>query len=101
MKRTIRGVLQAALFSTLLSLPIIGQTVKRTAFDVTNYIIDASITPASKNLSATADVTFTPTEDARTIAFELNGSLKVETITRLSGASPVVTNPARVVKPPV
>ena len=63
MKRTIRGVLNAALFTTLLSLPIIGQTVKRTTFDVTNYAIDASISPADRMLTATADVTFTPLEE--------------------------------------
>ena len=101
MKRTIRGVLNAALFTTLLSLPIIGQTVKRTTFDVTNYAIDASISPADRMLTATADVTFTPLEEARTIAFELNGSLKVETITRVNGVSTPALNPARVVKPPV
>jgi tetratricopeptide (TPR) repeat protein len=62
-----------------------GQQVKRSAFDVTNYTMDVALQPVENKLNATADVTFTPLEDARTFTFELNGSLKVDTITRLAG----------------
>ncbi|HYJ91971.1 MAG TPA: hypothetical protein VEV84_11725, partial [Pyrinomonadaceae bacterium] len=61
----------------------LGQQVKRTPFDVTNYVIDAALSPVENKLTATADVTFTPLEDTRTVTFELNGSLKVESITRV------------------
>src|SRR4029079_12337590 len=59
---------------------------KRAAFDVTNYTIDATVQPIENKLVATTDVTFTPLEDTRNVIFELNGSLKVDSITRI-GAS--------------
>src|SRR5437868_4792217 len=83
MNRTIRGVLVAAFFTTLLSLPLVAQQVKRTPFDVTNYLIDVAISPSERKLTATVDVSFTPLEDTRSVAFELNGSLKVDSIARL------------------
>ena len=67
-----------------------GQQVKRTAFDVTNYTMDVALSPVENKLTATTDVTFTPLEDARTFTFELNGSLKVDSITRV-GSAPSVT----------
>lgn len=62
-----------------------AQQVKRTPFDVANYQIDASLVPTENKLTATADVTFTPLEDTRTVTFELNGSLKLDSITRVNG----------------
>ncbi|MGH7782614.1 MAG: M1 family aminopeptidase, partial [Candidatus Binatia bacterium] len=75
-----------------LSVPLFAQQVKHTPFDVTNYVIDATLSPNDRKLTATADVTFTPLEDTRTVSFELNGSLKIDTITRLN--TPLAVPPA-------
>ncbi len=66
----------------LLTLPAAAQQIKRTPFDVTNYVIDAALSPAERKLTATVDVTFTSLEDTRAVAFELNGSLKIDSIIR-------------------
>ncbi|MEQ1643080.1 MAG: M1 family aminopeptidase [Pyrinomonadaceae bacterium] len=66
----------------LLVQSVAAQQIKRTPFDVSNYVIDAAISPTERKLTATADVTFTPLEDTRAVAFELNGSLKIDIITR-------------------
>jgi len=80
----------AGLFSTLQA-----QQVKRTDFDVTKYVIDAQLAPEDNQLTATSDVTFTLLEDARNVSFELNGSLKIDTITRINAAaSPITPLPA-------
>lgn len=57
-------------------------TPGRARFDVTNYRIDAELRPAEHLLRATGDVTFTPQDATRTVVFELNGSLKVESVER-------------------
>src|SRR2546423_18130 len=49
-------------------------------FDVTNYRIEAQIIPDQHMLRAGADVTFVPLDATRSVVFELNGSLHVETI---------------------
>lgn len=67
----------AGLFSSVLA-----QQVKRTEFDVQSYTIDAQLAPDDNKLTATTDVTFTLLEDARNVTFELNGSLKLDSITR-------------------
>jgi hypothetical protein len=74
----------------LLALPALAQQVKRSAFDVTNYVMDVSLAPSDKRLNATVDVSFVPLEDTRTVFFELNGSLKVDSVTRGRGT---VTGP--------
>jgi aminopeptidase N len=51
-------------------------------YDVTNYRIEAQLIPAEHLLRAAADVTFTPLEATRSVVFEINGSLKVESIER-------------------
>lgn len=66
---------------------------QRARYDVTNYRIDAQILPAENRLTTTADVTFVPQETTRTIVFELNGSLKVESVTRIAGGA--VSTPAQ------
>ena len=71
-----------ALFATLLTLPVLAQAVKRTPFDVTNYVMDVALVPSERKINATVDVTFTPLEDTHSVSFELNGSLKVDSITR-------------------
>src|SRR4030095_11900858 len=49
-------------------------------FDVTNYRIEAQIIPDQHMLRAGADVTFIPLDATRSVVFELNGSLKIESI---------------------
>ncbi|MGI9035966.1 MAG: M1 family aminopeptidase [Pyrinomonadaceae bacterium] len=71
----------------LFSLAAFAQTTQRAPFDVTNYRIDATLNPAQNQLQAVADVTFTPLQDTRTVTFELNGSLKVESVSRVGAAS--------------
>ncbi|MBC7796708.1 MAG: tetratricopeptide repeat protein [Pyrinomonadaceae bacterium] len=64
-----------------------SQTAQRAKFDVTNYRIDANLTPSANSLQSTADVTFTPLDASRSFVFELNGALKVESVTRVSSNS--------------
>jgi tetratricopeptide (TPR) repeat protein len=49
-------------------------------FDITNYRIEAQLIPDQHMLRAGADVTVIPQESTRSLVFELNGSLKVESI---------------------
>jgi aminopeptidase N len=51
-----------------------------TRFDITNYRVEAQLIPDQHTLRAGADVTLTPQEATRSLVFELNGSLKVESI---------------------
>ena len=51
-------------------------------FDVTNYRIEAQLIPDQHMLRAGADITIVPLESTRSLVFELNGSLKVESIER-------------------
>jgi len=64
-----------------------AQQAKRAAFDVTSYRIDADLSPADNKLSAVTDVTFVPQEETRVVTFELNGSLKLETVSRIAGGA--------------
>ncbi|MCA1593101.1 MAG: tetratricopeptide repeat protein [Acidobacteria bacterium] len=54
----------------------------RARFDITNYRMDVELQPDQHFLSATGEVTFTPLDNTRAVVFELNGSLKVESIER-------------------
>ena len=56
--------------------------VTRADYDITDYKMDVQIEPNGNKLSATVDVSLTPLADTRTVTFELNGSLKVDSITR-------------------
>ncbi len=58
------------------------QAPGRARFDVTHYRIEAELQPAEHFLRAIGDVTFTPLDPTRSVVFELNGSLKVESIER-------------------
>jgi aminopeptidase N len=51
-------------------------------FDITNYRIEAQLIPDQHVLRAGADITVVPLEPTRSLVFELNGSLKVESIER-------------------
>ena len=80
----------------VLSTAAFGQQVKRTSFDVTNYVMDVQLLPVDNKLSATVDVTFVPKENTRSVAFELNGSLKVDDVSRVgAAAAPPQATPAK------
>lgn len=49
-------------------------------YDITNYRIEAQIIPDQHMLRAGADITFVPLDATRSVVFELNGSLHVESI---------------------
>ncbi len=91
MNKTLRNVFQAVLIAAVLSVPLLAQTVKRAAFDVTHYKMDVELQPNERKIIATADVSFTPLEDTRSIWFELNGSLKIDSITRVDVTAPAPT----------
>lgn len=93
MTKFISAGFKIAVFCTLITLPVLAQAIKRTPFDVTNYVMDVSLAPAERRLSATVDVAFTPQEDTRSVSFELNGSLKVDSITRLGAVQTVSAAP--------
>ena len=49
-------------------------------FDITNYRIEAQLIPETHMLRAGADIMLVPLEPTRSLVFELNGSLKVESV---------------------
>ena len=96
MKRIEQSIVRFSVFSLsilMLSVAAFGQTV-RTPLDVTNYKMDVNLNPSLNTIDATVDVDFVPKEETRTITFELNGSLKVESVTLVNKVLPVVDIPA-------
>jgi aminopeptidase N len=85
----------AAVTLTVAAAGAFAQQVKRAEFDVQNYVMDVQLAPLEQKLTATVDVTFVPLEDTRAVTFELNGQLKVESVTRVTGAAPVTATPAK------
>src|SRR6266478_1063480 len=83
-KRNFLGILAA--LAVVLTLAISGNSQQpapqqsASRFDVTNYRIEAQIIPDQHMLRAGADITLGPLDATRSIVFELNGSLHVETI---------------------
>jgi aminopeptidase N len=57
-----------------------AQPTAGSKFDITNYRIEAQLNPDEHTLRAGADITFVPGEATRSIVFELNGSLKVDSV---------------------
>lgn len=51
-------------------------------FDITHYRIEAQLIPDQHMLRAGADITVVPLEATRSLVFELNGSLRIESIDR-------------------
>ena len=49
-------------------------------YDVTNYRMEVQLTPDEHMLRAGADITFVPLEASRSVIFELNGSLHVDSM---------------------
>ena len=74
--------------ATFLAMSFAGQAQQPapqaagTRFDITNYRIEAQLIPDQHMLRAGADITVIPLEATRSLVFELNGSLKVESIDR-------------------
>jgi aminopeptidase N len=54
----------------------------RARFDVTHYRIEAQLIPDQHMLRAGGEVTFTPLDATRSVVFEFNGSLTVDSIER-------------------
>jgi aminopeptidase N len=68
--------------------------VAGTRYDITNYRIEVQLQPDDHTLRAGADVTFTPLEATRSVVFELNGSLKVNSVEKDGRALPgIVQDP--------
>src|SRR3982750_1296264 len=80
----------------LATLTGFSQQVHRTPFDVTKYVMDVQLVPNDRKLNATVDVTFVPQEDTRSVSFEMNGSLKIDSIARVNGgAAAAIASPAK------
>lgn len=69
----------------LFSVLTYAQQVQRAPFDVTHYRMDVQLNPSLNQLQTVADVTFVPAQNTRNVTFELNGSLKVESVSRVGG----------------
>ncbi len=82
MNRFLNSFFAAAIVLAALATAGSAQQVKRTPFDVSSYLIDAQLNPIENKLTASTAVTFTPQEETRSVIFELNGSLKVDSIAR-------------------
>src|SRR6059058_5032125 len=70
----------ALLISALASTTAAQQPAAGSRFDVTNYRIEAQLSPDEHTLRAGADVTFVPADATRSVVFELNGSLHVDSV---------------------
>ena len=86
-----RHFLQLAMVAIAFAVPVVAQQIQRTPFDVKSYQIDAQLVPIENKLVATADIIFVPLEDTRSVSFEMNGSLKIDTISRVDLAVPGAT----------
>ncbi len=82
-----------------LTFAVFSQQVQRTPFDISHYLMDVKLDPALNRLDATVDIDFTPKEETRVVTFELNGSLKIESISLVSKTLPGLAAPISVVKP--
>jgi aminopeptidase N len=68
--------------------------VAGTRYDITNYRIEVQLQPDDHTLRAGADITLTPLEATRSVVFELNGSLKVNSVEKDGRALPgIVQDP--------
>jgi tetratricopeptide (TPR) repeat protein len=74
---------------SLLAIGVFAQQVQHAPFDVTGYQMDIQIVPSDQKLIASVDVSFTPLADTRSVEFELNGSLKIDSITRVGGVTAI------------
>lgn len=91
MKKFIKVSFYAIGLISLLSLAAFAQKVEHAPFDVTNYQMDVAIVPGEQKIVASVDVTFTPLANSRSFDFELNGSLKIDSVTRVGGLGQATT----------
>ncbi len=99
-KKNLFRVFGLALAFILFSLAVFSQQqqIQRPDFDITDYKMDVQILPDENKLNATVDVYLTPKQETRSVTFELNGSIKVDTIARINGVSSMPTTIAPTVK---
>src|SRR5678815_3621289 len=81
----IAGLFLAA--SLMSNMPAASAQEASAKIDVQHYSIDAQLVPSEQVLRAHANVVFIPAADTRSAVFELNGSLTVKKITRLTGGA--------------
>jgi len=62
-------------FSAMAQQPAAGPR-----YDIQNYRIEAQLNPDEHVMRAGAEITFTPLEATRSVVFELNGSLRVDSV---------------------
>jgi hypothetical protein len=67
------------------ALPASAQRADRPALDITGYVIDAQLDPATHHITAKAQVTFTAPESADEVSFGFHPALKVNKITDEAG----------------
>ncbi|HSI89186.1 MAG TPA: M1 family aminopeptidase [Pyrinomonadaceae bacterium] len=95
MKRYLRTSLFATAAVCLWATAAFAQQQAAPTFDVSHYTMDVRLSPIENLLAATVDVTFVPSQELRSVIFELNGSLKVDSVTRVSAGGPGPATPAR------
>src|ERR1041384_2026148 len=69
-----------ALLVTVSAVVSAQQPAGSSRYDVSNYRIEAQLNPDEHTLRAGADVTFVPADATRSVVFELNGSLHVDSV---------------------
>src|SRR5262245_54527740 len=74
------SVLLIAIVLCLFASTVLGQPAGGPRYDITNYRIEAQLNPDEHTLRAGADVTFVPQESTRSVVFEVNGSLHVDSV---------------------
>jgi hypothetical protein len=79
------GVLGFLAMGLLMVAPLAAQRPERPALNITGYVIDAELEPATHHLAATVAVSFTAPEGAETVSFGFHPALKVSKITDESG----------------
>ena len=90
-------VLRAFVFAAAVTCTIYSvsaQQVPRAPFDVTNYKMDVTLNPEMNRIDAVVDLNLVPRADTRVVTFEMNGSLLIESITRV-GNQPADAKPAK------
>src|SRR2546430_1463705 len=70
----------ALLASAFASTAAAQQPAAASRYDITNYRIEAQLSPDEHTLRAGADITFVPADATRSVVFELNGSLHVDSV---------------------
>ena len=82
LRKTLLSVFCAAILMATFGAAIRAQqpAPAGSRYDITNYRMEVQLQPDDHTLRAGADVTFTPLEATRSLVFELNGSLKVNSV---------------------